>query len=144
MIAEIFESGALPALERLAQFTEQRHKVLVNNIANFDTPFFKPRDLDPKSFQDALGKAIDRRRATITPMRGRLDISDTRQLTFYSDRMAVDAAPTNQNILFHDQNNRDLERTMQHLAENTLAHNVAIELLRSEYALIETAIRERV
>ena len=53
------------------------------------------------------------------------------------------AQPTNENILFHDQNNRDLERTMQKLAENTLSHNMGIELLKNQFDLLKTAIRER-
>ena len=46
--------------------------------------------------------------------------------------------------MFHDRNNRDLERIMQNLAENTLTHNAAIEMLRHEFELLRTAIRERV
>jgi flagellar basal-body rod protein FlgB len=48
------------------------------------------------------------------------------------------------NILFHDRNNRDLERTMQALAENTGAFRVSIDLLRSRYQAIHAAIGERV
>jgi flagellar basal body rod protein FlgB len=51
---------------------------------------------------------------------------------------------TNEGILFHDENNRDLERTMQHLAENTLAHNTAIELIRNQFQMLQVAIRERI
>jgi flagellar basal body rod protein FlgB len=104
MIQGMLNSGAIPALQRLVQFTGARHKVLTNNIANLSTPYFKPADLDTKAFQPSA---------------------------------------TNDNILFHDQNNRDLERTMQRLAENTLTHNAAIELLRSEFDMMRTAIRER-
>ena len=46
--------------------------------------------------------------------------------------------------MFHDQNNRDLERTMQHLAENTLMHSTEIEVMRNEFSIMLTAIRERV
>ena len=48
-----------------------------------------------------------------------------------------------ENILFHDLNNRSLERHMQDLAENTMAHNAAIELLKGGFALLENAIREQ-
>ena len=40
MIKGMFDSGALPALERLAQFTEARHRVLTNNIANLSNPYY--------------------------------------------------------------------------------------------------------
>ncbi|MEE9213029.1 MAG: flagellar basal body rod protein FlgB [Phycisphaeraceae bacterium] len=144
MIAGIFDSGALPALQRLVQFTSQRHAVLTHNIANLSTPYFQPRDLDPKTFQATLRNAIDQRRASRTPTSGPLTLTDTEQLRFRAGGIEVTPTPTHQNILFHDQNNRDLERTMQHLAENTLAFNAAVELLRNEFNMIEIAIRERV
>ncbi len=144
MIAGLFDSGALPALQRLVQFTSQRHAVLTHNIANLSTPYFQPRDLDPKTFQATLRDAIDQRRASRTPTSGPLPLTDTAQLRFRAGGIEVTPTPTHQNILFHDQNNRDLERTMQHLAENTLAFNAAVELLRNEFNMIEVAIRERV
>lgn len=143
MIGNVFDLGALPALERLVQFTERRHRVLTNNIANLSNPYFKPADLDPRSFQQALSQAIETRRASATPTAGPLRMNDTQQLTFRPD--GIDAQPDllNETILSHDQSNNDLERTMQRLAENTLTHNAAIELVRSEFRLIESAIRER-
>jgi len=143
MIEGMFDNGAMPVLERLVQFTEARQKVLADNVANLSTPYFKPRDLDVGQFQKVLARAIDQRRARAGDPVGPLPLEDTDQITFKPDGIQTTAQPANQNILFHDQNNRDLERTMQHVAENALTHNVAIELLRSEYSLLRTAIRER-
>ncbi len=139
MIADLLETGSIPVLERLVQFTGARHRLITNNIANLSTPYYRPQDLDPDSFQVALGDAIAHRRRA----GGELALSNTRQLHFRSD--GIDARPQSMdsNILFHDQNNRNLERIMQHLAENTLAHNAAIEFLKSEFDLLKTAIRER-
>ena len=144
MITGMFDSGALPVLERVVQFTEARHRVLADNIANLSTPFFKPADLDPGGFQAALGDAIDRRRGRPVPGRGPLSLGDTRQIRFQAGGLEVRPGATNQNVLFHDRNNRDLERTMQHLAENTLAHNAAIEMIRNEMEQLRLAIRERI
>ncbi len=38
----------------------------------------------------------------------------------------------------------DVERTMQHLAENTMAHNAGIQILKNQFDLLKTAIRGRV
>jgi flagellar basal-body rod protein FlgB len=143
-IKGMLDGGALPALERFTQFTAQRHKVLANNIANLSTPFFKPADLSVENFQAALGEAVDKRRHQVNPTGGPLRVSNTRQITFGEDGMRAKADPSNENILFHDQNNRDLERTMQSLAENTLSHNMGIELLKNQFALLKTAIRGQV
>lgn len=137
----MLDGGALPVLERFTQFTAQRHKVLANDIANLSTPFFKPRDLDVKSFEATLGQAVNKRRRQANPTGGKLRVNDTQQITFGKDGMSVNAEATNDNILFHDQNNRDLERIMQKLAENTLAHNMGIELLKNQFNLLKTAIR---
>lgn len=143
MIGGMFDSGSLPVLERLAQFTSQRQRVLADNIANLETPYFKPTDLDPKSFQAALGSAIDRRRGSANPG-GPLRLDDTRQLDFQPGRTVVKPGATHENILFHDQNNRDVERLMQDVAENAMVHRTAVELLRNQFDMIRMAIRERI
>lgn len=142
MMQDMFNSGAMPALERLVQFTGQRHRVLTNNIANLSTPYFKPADLDPRKFQSALADAMDRRRLSGNPG-GSLEPSDTDDVTFLPDRIEATPRPANDGVLFHDQNNRDLERTMQKLAENTLAHNAGLELMRNQFEMLRLAIRER-
>ena len=144
MIQGMFDHGAMPVLERAIQFTQARHGVLSDNIANLSTPYYKPRDLDPESFQGALREAIDRRREGFNPTAGPLEVRDTRQIKFGVGRIDAVAQPSHDGVLFHDQNNRDLERTMQRVAENALAHNAAIEILRNEFSIMLTAIRERV
>ena len=143
LIAGMFDSGALPVAERLVAFTGRRHQVLTDNIANLSTPYFKPRDVDPKSFQAALSEAVDRRRGTISPTRGPLQLEDTQQLKFTRNGVELRSEAANDNILFHDQNNRDLERTMQNLAENTMANQLGVELVRNQFDMIRLAIRER-
>lgn len=144
MIEGLTTSGAIPVLQRLTQFTEARHRVLVDNIANLSTPYFKPRDLSVRDFQGALRQAIERRRSLPNHTSGPLPLSDTRQMRFDDRGIHVAAEPVNDHILFHDQNNRDLERLMQNLAENSIAHRTTLELLRSEVATLQMAIRERV
>ena len=144
MIEDMFQGGALPVLERVAQFTEARQKVLANDIANLSTPFFKPTDLDPASFQQALSQAIDQRRSSAQPQSGPLQMRDTDQLNFSTDGIQVIPGNSNQDILFHDQNNRSLIRLIQHQTENVLAQRVAVELMRSEFTTLRTAIREQV
>lgn len=141
MIDGLFQGGAIPTLERTVQFTGARHKVLSHSIANLSTPFFKPRDLDPAQFQQALGDAIDRRRATTNPHRGDLDLRDTDQIEFHADNITVTPGATHDELLRHDENNGSLERMMQRLAENTMAHRMSVELLRDKFTQLETAIR---
>ncbi len=144
MIKGIFEHGAMQSVERLVQFTGARHRVIANNIANISTPNFRPRDLSVAGFQKELGRAIDQRRSGTGAQDGPLRLSRTRELAFHADRTEAKPGFADQNIMFHDRNNRDVERIMQDLAENTMAHNAGIEILRNQFALLESAIQERV
>lgn len=131
MINGLTNAGALPVLERLVQFAGARHRLIVSNIANLDTPGYRPVDVSVKGFQSALGEAIDERRAHPRP-------------GAELDRIELAPEPVGENILFHDGNDRDLERTMQHLVENFMTFRFASEMLRSRFDAINTAIRERI
>ncbi len=141
MMQDMFNAGAMPVLERMVQFTAARHGVIAHNIANLSTPHFRPKDLSVEAFQGTLRKAVEDRRASNRTLDGPLRPADSRELRFHADRLEAHPEPLDENVLFHDRNNRDLERIMQDLAENTLAHNAGLELLKSEFNLLEMAIR---
>jgi flagellar basal-body rod protein FlgB len=144
MIAGLTHGGAIPVLERSVQFTAARHKVLTHNIANLSTPNFKPRDLDPEQFQAQLREAVESRRARPADRGEPLRVNDSEQLDYHDRGLTAKPQPTNDNIMFHDRNNRSVERQMQSLAENTLMHRSSITMLKNEFDLLNTAIRERV
>lgn len=141
MIEGLLNSGSMPTLERMVQFTSQRHAVIAGNIANLSTPFYRPKDLSVEKFQKHLRRAVEERREGAKPRQGELRLNDTREFRFHEGRLDARPEPLDENIMFHDRNNRDLERIMQDLAENTLAHNAGIEMLKSEFNLLRMAIR---
>ena len=143
MIKGMFDTGALPVLERVVQFTSMRHRLISHNIANLSTPHFRPRGLSIKSFQHELGRAIDGRRGRGGIFGGRFQPHDTRQIRFGADRMTAAPEAQRDNLVFHDRNDRSLEHLMQGLAENTMTHNMALQMMKNQFDLIETAIRER-
>lgn len=144
MIGGVTNGDSIPILERMVQFAGQRHRLIVNNIANFSTPGYRAVDVSVEAFQAQLGDAIDARRARHGATGGELNLRDSRTVRFTSAGIELNPEPIGRNILFHDRNDRDLERTMQDLAENFMSFRLAAELLRSRMALINTAIRERV
>ena len=148
MIKGMFTYGSMPVLERMVQFTGARQELIAHNIANFSTPFYKPTDLDPAMFQEQLRDALGQRSRKPNPMRRDLELGSTSQVRMgrghASKQMQFRPGQQNENILFHDENNRDVERTMQDLVENALAHRTSVELLKSQFDLLRTAIRERV
>ncbi len=132
MISEVVNAEGVDVLEQLMRFAGRRHRLITNNIANFSTPGVRPADLSVGEFQQRLGRAIDERRSGGGAVRGPLRIE------------AVEPRPAGSNILVHDGSDRDLERTMQSLAENFMTFRLAAELMRSRFDLINSAIRERV
>lgn len=144
MIKGMFTYGSMPVLERMVQFTGARQQLIAHNIANLSTPYFKAKDLDPAQFQAQLRDAIGKRSRKPNAMRQELELGSSKQVRMRRGQMQFRPEQKNENILFHDQNNRDVERTMQDLVENALAHRTSVELLKSQFDLLRTAIRERV
>lgn len=145
VISDVTTAGSIPVLERVMQFAAQRQRYIANNIANISTPDYRPVDADTAAFQRSLREAVERRRAVTGGAHGPLALRDSRELSTRPDG-TLEVRPTafSQNILFHDRNNRDLERTLQALVENTTTFRVAADLMRSRFDLLRSAISERV
>lgn len=143
MIDGVVNSDAIPVLERLVQFSGQRHRLIVNNIANLDTPFYRPVDVSPTEFQQQLGQAIDERRDAFGNAGGQLRMADTDQISFTPHAVQLHPDAAGDNILFHDQNDRSVERIMQSLVENFMVFRSAADILKSRFDLINSAISER-
>lgn len=141
LIDQVHNSGAIPALEMMLRFAGQRQRLIAGSIANIDTPDYRPRDVDPGLFQESLGRAIDAQRAG----GGRGDLRLRRTREFETDGeggLRLTPRTPSGNVLFHDRNDRDLERLMQNLTENAGVYRVAAEFLRARTSLIHAAIRE--
>jgi flagellar basal-body rod protein FlgB len=144
MIDNIVNSDSIPALERMVQFTGQRHRLIAHNVANLTTPGFRPADVSPEQFQAALGEAIDERRGKGAGASGPLMMEGSDGMIVHKDGITLDPEPKGENILYHDGNDRDLDRTMQGLVENFMTFRTAAEMLRSRFELLNLAIRERI
>ncbi len=141
---ELTNSGAIPTLELMTRFAGARQRIIAHNIANLDTPDFRPLDVSPPAFQKALGKAVDARRKGNGDAGG-LSFHSTDQVKVAQDgTMMLTPGTPSGNILFHDRNNRDLEGLMAQQAENVGVYRTSIELLRSRYGIVQAAISERV
>lgn len=140
---KVVNSGPLPALEKMLAFTQARHRVLAENIANIDTPGYQAKRLDPKEFQQALRQALDERDQNGS---GSLEMKSGRQ--YRQDKAGrLTLTPTvepAENVLFHDQTNMRIERQMASLAENAMMHQAMTELVRVRFEGLLKAIRGRV
>ena len=142
---QLQSAGAMPALELTMRFAGQRQRLIAHNVANLETPNFQPLDVDPRHFQAMLGEAIADRRSRNGGGHGALRWKSTGQIE-RSGRGGLTLRPgtSSGNILFHDRNNRDLERTMQDMVENAAVFRTAADLLRSRTDMLRQVISERV
>jgi flagellar basal-body rod protein FlgB len=130
-IDRLLSQGNTPLLEQVVEFSANRHRLIIENIANVDTPDYQQKDLSVEKFQGLLRERVDRR-----------DRSSAGNVRF--DDLQMDPTNPTQNILFHDRNNRSMESLASDLSRNALMHNLAVELLRKQFQQMEMALKERV
>jgi len=151
LIEDLANSGSSPALEKMLRFAAARQRLLAHNIANIDTPNFIPLDVSPRAFQSQLAKACKERKEVSGGETGQLHFGETDEASFGDSGNGEDTGEirlspktSSGNILYHDRNNRDLERMMQGLAENALAYRTAADLLKHNNDMLRMAISQRV
>ena len=130
-------------LEQTLSFTEQRHNILLDNIANVSTPGYVEKDVPVEAFQATLRQAVNERRASLNDT---YDPQSTNQITFNSGSSNLTLHPqeTPNSVVFHDRGIRRAEFLMSELADNALAHNMTAQLLRNRYDTITKAISMKV
>lgn len=143
-IDEVISSGAMPALELSMRFAGARNRVLAHNIANIDTPDFRPLDVSPTAFQAQLRQAVEERRERTGGAHGVLNLGSSREVSLSpSGALSVRPRTASSNILGHDRNNTDLERSVQDLVENVGVFRTSTDLLRSKYEMLRLAMSDR-
>lgn len=139
----ILASRTTRAVELAAAFSEERQRVLAENVANVDTPDYHTRRLDAKAFQGSLREALDKSRADRNQqvsLRGNAQFSTGQRGDIRVDP-TVEPAP---NKLFHDGTNARLEELMADVNQNEMWHSLALNLLSSRYGSLLKAIRGQV
>jgi flagellar basal-body rod protein FlgB len=107
-------------LEKALDVTEQRHKLVVANMANIDTPGYQTKDLD---FRSELRRAV-----TTGP---------TEEETFLPVARSVPGL-----LERPDGNNVSLDREGLLLAETQMQFGLGIQLLQHEFHNLMSAINE--
>ena len=134
-ISNITERGATPALINTLAFSEARLKMIAENVANATTPGYRAKQLDPRAFQAAMREALDARggdpnKAFVIKDNGQVRTDKYGLLQVTPTERPVD------NILFHDESNRSVEKLMASMSENTMTHLVATRLLTQQFQLL--------
>ncbi|GAF09679.1 flagellar basal-body rod protein FlgB [Paenibacillus pini JCM 16418] len=124
-------------MESGLQAANTRQKVLANNIANAETPYFKKSDV---SFESLLQQEIN---GEMPELRGK--VTDSRHFaigpisSIPSPVITVDQSTAMNNNL----NNVDVDSEMSKLAENQLQYNSYIQQMNEQIKMIRTVVEGR-
>jgi flagellar basal-body rod protein FlgB len=128
-VNRLLNQDSAPLLEEWLKFTDSRADVLAEDIVNASTPNYKEKDLSVDAFQKSLAAKVQEAQ-TAGP--GMVDFSDIPMKESHPG-----------GLLFHDGNNRSMEQLMSDQTKNALMHNVAVELLRRQFATLNMALMEK-
>jgi flagellar basal-body rod protein FlgB len=139
---DLFRGTPIPALEATVDFAQSRHAVLAGNLANFDTPGYRTRDLSPERFQSSLKEALAARDEE--PLAGRGADRAGRPPRAASDQKLAEVREASKHILYHDDSDLSLEHQVTAISKNQSTHNMALAILSSQFRLLQAAVTERV
>ena len=130
MLSRLFD-GTTRELTRGLLYTQERHQILAQNLANAETPGYRSRDL---VFDDHLRPLVRRAAPELTPASLTPGADDRRARVVYADEGPAKA----------NGNDVSADRQMAKLAENTLFHHALTQILINRFALLKQAISGRV
>lgn len=138
----LLEGGAAPGLVKTMAFQQARVRTIAENVANYDTPSYRAKQLDNVAFQRSLRDAFEARKQSPerhfdVNVRGQVKTDDHGQLVTTPTEVPPD------NLLFHDGTNMSIEREMADLADAGMRHEQAAELLSGYFDGMRKAIRGR-
>ncbi|MBX3379197.1 MAG: hypothetical protein KF805_03820 [Phycisphaeraceae bacterium] len=148
MLTDLTNSGAIPTLSAALRFAGERQKLIAHNIANIETPNFLQQNVSVADFRRTLSEAVENRRRQTGGESGPLNFGNSGSIQVGTDgtvtlRPERSTDSSQGGVLFHDKNNRDLERLMQDSVENAAFYRMSVDLLRTRFDLIKSAIAQR-
>lgn len=133
---EVLSGAAFQRLENAIHAASMRQRVLANNIANVDTPYYKRSDV---AFEEYLTKAIGGQGERALPGK----MTDPRHIPIHvsypspSPQMVTDES----SAINNNRNNVDIEKEMALLAENQLRYNLLTQQLGHEKKMMRIGIQ---
>jgi len=122
--------GALSLAERGLGYHLRRHELLLSNVANAQTPGYRPHELQFREVLDGEGAMVRTNETHLQALPPKKDSADE---DVYED-VAISPAP--------DGNAVSMERQLAKLAANSLRFRATTELLNRRMALLRYAAND--
>jgi flagellar basal body rod protein FlgB len=119
-------------LTLVIEFTQVRHRIIIQNITNSNIPGFIPKELEVEEFSNVLDFAVEEHLRT-----QRLVLCDTKNIKFGSNG-DFDVTPVDDKYskeLIEENIDDYFELQINKLWENSLNQKVAFELLKQKQSL---------
>jgi flagellar basal-body rod protein FlgB len=128
-VDRLLNQGSSPLLEQWLKFTDARQSLLAEDVVNVSTPGYSQKDMSVDGFEKELSAKVS-------------DAAGASQGSVSFDDISMDVNQPN-SLVFHDGNNRSMEQLMTDQAKNALMHNLAVELLRQQWSVLDMALKEK-
>lgn len=127
--------GTVSTLSKTLDLRARNHELILNNVANADTPNFKPFSMNVK---EALSKDL--------PTAAKTQLTQTDEQHLAGEPMPREPSgaaemPADDPLLFRgDRNGVDIDREMTALAKNSLLYKASAQLIASKFSGLKHAI----
>jgi flagellar basal body rod protein FlgB len=118
-------------LLKIFEFTQNRQKILIQNINTMHSEGFAPRDLPVDEFSKLIAQALAEHARS-----GRLILRDGENVKFGANGSFEATANIDENAKFLFEQNRDeyIHRQIDKMLENSLNQRIAADLLKQKQA----------
>lgn len=127
------KTNLMQLMARRMDYLGDRHKVLAQNVANADTPNYRPSDLRQKNFLQAMKEANSRQPLALTHPNHLLPVSPQTKFAVDKEKKPYETAL--------DKNGVVLEEQMMKMTQNQSDYTLNAELYNRYTAMAKMALR---
>lgn len=124
-------NGTIRSLERSLDFSTIKNQVIANNIANVDTPNYKPKNV---VFKNVLKETMNQSSKAKRTHRKHMPFNS-------AANQSLQIKTNNTTRYHHNGNNVDVDKEMTALANNQIFHQALVDQLNEKLGNIQTVIR---
>ncbi|MEI7607130.1 MAG: flagellar basal body rod protein FlgB [Rhodospirillaceae bacterium] len=129
---DLSSMGVFKLMAKKMDWLTQRQEVLAQNVANVDTPKFKPDDVTPFTFRTALQASNHLEPAMTNPAHQHLAHANDGPGSVRKERKPYETKP--------DGNAVDIEEQMLKLSQTSQDFNMVTSLYRKNVSLIKSVL----
>jgi flagellar basal-body rod protein FlgB len=120
-------------LGRVLDYRARNQRVIASNVANIDTPGFRPKRL---KFDEELRKAVEEEQVHLTRTDGK-HLPGPQQFSMAGEQsFELETEPEG----IGGDHSLDIDREMAKMAKNNLLYNATVKMLSKKFSLLKEAI----